>query len=75
MNIEMKIKIFYFSCKTYKNKWFIKSCFVPKRISLVLSGLISNFFVQHQEVISRRFSETFARQESILFNARCTESC
>ena len=46
----------------------LKSCFVPKRISLVLSGLISNLFVQHQEAISRRSSETFARQESILFD-------
>ena len=34
----------------------LKSCFVPKRISLVLSGLISNLFVQHQEAISRRSS-------------------
>ena len=24
MNIEMKIKIFYFSFKTYKTKWFIQ---------------------------------------------------
>jgi len=43
----------------------LKSFFVPKRISLVLSGLISNLFVQHQEAISRRSSETFARQELI----------
>ena len=43
----------------------LKSCFVPKRISLVLSGLISNLFVQNQEAISRRSSETFARQESM----------
>lgn len=46
----------------------LKSYFVPKRISLVLSGLISNLFVHHQEAISRRSSETFARQESILFD-------
>ena len=43
----------------------LKSCFVPKRISLVLSGLISHLFVQHQEAISRRSSETFAMQESV----------
>ena len=41
----------------------LKSCFVPRRISLVLSRLISNLFVKHQEAISRRSSETFARQE------------
>ena len=46
----------------------LKSCFVPKRISLVLSGLKSNLLLQHQEAISRRSSETFARQESILFD-------
>ena len=45
-----------------------KSCFVPKGISLVLSGLISNLFVQHKEAISRRSSETFARQESMFFD-------
>ena len=46
----------------------LKNCFVPKRISLVLSGLISNLFVQHQEAISRRSSETFARQESMFLD-------
>ena len=46
----------------------LKSCFVPKKISLDLSGLISNLFVQHQEAISRRSSETFARQESLFFD-------
>ena len=43
----------------------LKSCFIPKRISLVLSGLISKLFVEHQEAISRRSSKTFARQESM----------
>ena len=37
----------------------LKSCFVPKRISLVLSGLISNLFVQHQEAIRVNKSEIF----------------
>ena len=37
----------------------LKSCFVPKRISLVLSGLISNLFVQHQEAI-----ESLSKNES-----------
>ena len=46
----------------------LKSCFVPKGISLVVSGLISNLFVQHQEAISRRSSETFARQELMFFD-------
>ena len=46
----------------------LKSRFVPKRISLVLSGLISNLFVQHKEAISRRSSETFARQETMFFD-------
>ena len=49
--------------RTLISSTLLKSCFVPKRISSVLSGLISNLFVQHQEAISRRSSETFARRE------------
>ena len=37
----------------------LQSCFVPKKISLVLSGLISNLFVQHQEAIRVNKSEIF----------------
>ena len=48
----------------------LKSRFIPKRISLVLSGLISNLFVQHQEAIRRRSSETFARQDLMFSDER-----
>jgi len=48
----------------------LKSSFVPKRISLVSSGLISNLFVQHQEAISQRSSDTLARQEFIFSDER-----
>ena len=48
----------------------VKSCFVPKRISLVLSGLISNLFVQHQEAISRSSETLQGRSQCFPMNTK-----
>ena len=41
----------------------LRSCLVPKRMSLVLLGFISNWCEQHYPGMRRRSSVIFARQE------------
>ena len=48
---------------TLMSDTLLRSCLVPKKMSLVLLGFISNWYGQHHPAIRRRSSVIFTRQD------------
>ena len=55
---------------TLMSDTLLRSCFVPKKMSLVLLGFISNWCEQHHPAMRGRSSVIFTRQEFMLLGEK-----